>query len=247
MNQLQQTLTSLEVSEMVGRQHKDVMRDIRSILGHLDELKIAPTSYFIDSTYKDDLNRPQPCYLLTKIGCELYGNRMTGIDGTAFSIKYINRFNTMEQYISQQVTVNKVAFDMQLLGVEYASKILRVDESSKIRMLTAVHEQHGVPTNHLPAYVDEEVKVSLTQLLKAHGVKMSAAKANTRLIELGLLEIKERPSSKGGMKEFKSLTEAGCRYGCNVISPNNAKETQPLYYPSMFGELLERILIAVVG
>ncbi|MFJ5788845.1 hypothetical protein ACIP9G_02045 [Lysinibacillus sp. NPDC093197] len=71
---------------------------------------------------------------------------------------------------------------------------------------------------------------------------MSAAKANTRLIELGLLEIKERPSSNGSVKEFKSLTEQGLYYGSNAISPHNPKETQPLYFPSKFGELLSLLL-----
>lgn len=73
---------------------------------------------------------------------------------------------------------------------------------------------------------------------------MGAAKVNTRLIELGLLEIKERPSSKGGTKEFKSLTEEGRKYGDNAINPHNPKETQPLYYPSMFNELLELFMFA---
>lgn len=136
----------------------------------------------------------------------------------------------------------KIAFETHLIGVKYTTEILRVDEPSKLRMLTEAHKAHGVPTNHLPAYVEEELKKSLTELLKEHGVKMSAAKANTRLIELGLLEFKERPSSKGGTKEFKSLTEAGRKYGDNAISPYNSKETQPLYYPSKFNELLGLLL-----
>lgn len=136
----------------------------------------------------------------------------------------------------------KETFELQLLGAEFASRMLRVDESSKVRMLEEVHKAHGVPTNHLPAYVNEELKVSLTQLLKEHDVKMSAAKANARLIELGLLEIKKRKSSKSdGMKEFKSLTAKGQYYGANAVSPRNSNETQPLYYPSKFGELLQLI------
>lgn len=243
MNQLPRNISSVEVAEMVGRQHKDVMRDIRIILEQLDELKIAPISYFIESTYKDDLNRTKPCYLLSKQGCELYGNRMTGVDGTAFSVKYIERFNDMENLFKQaSSSSNAVDFEKQLIGVKYATEILRVDEPSKIRMLTEAHKQHGVPTSHLPDYVDEELKKSLTELLKEHGVTMRTAKANTRLIELGILEIKERPSSKGGTKEFKSLTEAGRKYGDNAISPYNSKETQPLYYPSKFSELLGLLL-----
>lgn len=113
MNQLPRNITSLEVAEMVGRDHKNVTRDIQVILGQLDELKIEPNSYFIESTYKDNLNRTKPCYLLTKQGCELYGNRMTGIDGTAFSVKYIDRFNEMEQHIQQQLPSDPVELALQ--------------------------------------------------------------------------------------------------------------------------------------
>lgn len=132
-------------------------------------------------------------------------------------------------------------FELQLIGARYSMEILRVDESSKVRMLESVHKQHGVPTNHLPAYVSEEIKRSLTDLLKEHDAGFGAAKANNILIKLGLLEIKERPSSNGKTKEFKSLTELGLQYGNNEISPRNPRETQPLYYPSKFASLLELI------
>lgn len=98
MNQLERTLTSLEVAEMVGRQHKDVMRDIRTIIEHLgDERKIAPVEYFIESTYRGGNGQERPSFLLTKKGCELYSTRMTGEKGTRFAVRYIERFNQMEQ------------------------------------------------------------------------------------------------------------------------------------------------------
>ncbi|MBQ0138613.1 MAG: Rha family transcriptional regulator [Kurthia sp.] len=51
LHETRQTISSLEVAEMVRRQHKDVMRDIRNIIEHLGgERKIAQ-SYFIESIY----------------------------------------------------------------------------------------------------------------------------------------------------------------------------------------------------
>ena len=136
----------------------------------------------------------------------------------------------------------KIAFETQLISVKYTSEILRVDETSKIKMLEEAHKRYGVPTNHLPQYVDEEVTVSLTTLLRKHGITISTAKINTKLIELGILEIKERPSSKGGVKEFKSLTEKGLYYGKNLINPRCPKETQPHYYESKFSELIRMLI-----
>lgn len=98
MNELPRNISSLEVAEMVGREHKNVMRDIEKIKKDLGQLKIEHTPYFIETTYTHPQNKQQyPMFLLTKQGCELYGNRMTGVDGTAFSVKYIARFNEMEQ------------------------------------------------------------------------------------------------------------------------------------------------------
>lgn len=84
-----------------------------------------------------------------------------------------------------------------------------------------------------------EVCFSLTELLKRSGGKISAVKANKRLIELGILEEKERPSSKGGIKKFKCITKSGLKYGKNVVSEQNPRETQPQWFESMFDELLE--------
>lgn len=245
MNQLERTISSLEVAEMVGREHKEVLRDIRNIIGQLGGQSKIAQSYFIESTYTNSQNKQQPCFNLTKKGCELFGTRMTGAKGTQFAVKYIERFNELEQFVKNDISYldeKKIAFETHLIGVEYASKILNVDETSKIKMLEEAHKRHGVPTNHLPQYVDDEVTESLTALLKKYGVKIGAAKVNTKLIELGILEIKERPSSKGGVKEFKSLTEKGLYYGKNLINPRCPKETQPHYYESKFSELI-RIVI----
>lgn len=101
--QQQQTITSLEVAEMVGREHKNVMRDIEKIKDELSQLKIEPSTYFHESTYINSRNKEYPMYSLTKKGCEVYGNRMTGIDGTAFTIKFVERFNEMEKVIQHNL------------------------------------------------------------------------------------------------------------------------------------------------
>ena len=101
--QQQQTITSLEVAGMVGREHNEVLKDLRRIISQLDEGKIPHNFYFEEGTYKDALNREKPCFLLTKKGCELYSTRMTGAKGTAFAVAYIERFNEMEKVIQHNL------------------------------------------------------------------------------------------------------------------------------------------------
>ncbi len=49
------------------------------------------------------------------------------------------------------------------------------------------------------------------------------------------------PESVTQRKKFKSLTAKGLEFGENQVSPNNPKETQPLYYVVKFDELLNAI------
>ncbi len=102
MEQLENTISSMEVAEMVGRRHDQVLRDINKIKEHLADHKSVVSELFIDSNYEDSTGRKLPCYLLTKKGCELYGTRMTGAKGTQFAVAYIERFNEMENHIKEQ-------------------------------------------------------------------------------------------------------------------------------------------------
>ncbi len=233
---------SLTIAEMFGKEHKNVLRDIQIQIEYsgdaFSQLNFEPSIYIVRG-------KEYPKYNLTEDAFALVVFSYNTKEAVQTKIKFIQEFKRMKELIQKQTFTSMndtIEFEKHLIGLKYATEILRVDGPSKIRMLDEVHKQHGVPTNHLPKYVEEERKVALTHLLKEHGVKISAAKANTRLIELGLLEIKERPSSNGSVKEFKSLTEQGLYYGSNAISPYNPKETQPLYFPSKFGELLSLLL-----
>lgn len=79
---------------------------------------------------------------------------------------------------------------------------------------------------------------SMTELLKRHNAPMGAITANKRLIVLGLLEEKERPSVNGKSKKFKCVTKSGLKYGKNVVSEQNPRETQPQWFESTFADLL---------
>lgn len=81
---------------------------------------------------------------------------------------------------------------------------------------------------------------SMTNLLKQNNSEISTVKANKVLVMLGLLEDKERPSSKypGKMKKFKALTSKGLEYGENKENQNSPGQTSPYYYVEKFDELL---------
>lgn len=98
MIQIDKTISSLDFSHMVGREHRLVLRDIRTIIVQLGEHK-SVQAYFIEVTYIDLQDKKRPCFNLTKLGCELYEPRMTGEKGTQFAASYIDKFNEMENHI----------------------------------------------------------------------------------------------------------------------------------------------------
>ncbi|EOI57451.1 Rha family transcriptional regulator [Enterococcus gilvus] len=116
MNQLEQTINSVEVAGMVKRDHKEVLRDIRNIINQLGESKIALSNYFIESTYFNSQNKELPCFDCTKKGCELYSTRMTGAKGTQFAVAYIERFNQMESHLKQQLDTSNLSPELQFMN-----------------------------------------------------------------------------------------------------------------------------------
>nr|WP_295678873.1 Rha family transcriptional regulator [uncultured Lachnoclostridium sp.] len=102
MNQLEQkAITSVEVAEMVGKDHNKLLRDIRGYVIQLGQSKIGHTEFFSVATYLNNQNKELPCFLVTKKGCEFIGNKLTGVKGTEFTAKYINRFHDMETALTQ--------------------------------------------------------------------------------------------------------------------------------------------------
>lgn len=122
------TLTSMEVAEMVEKNHRDLMRSIKRYSRYIEEAntsldavkndaitkensldernfaliseKVDLQEFWTESTYVDELNRNKPCYNITKKGCEFIAHKCTGKKGTVFTARYINRFHEMEQEIS---------------------------------------------------------------------------------------------------------------------------------------------------
>src|SRR5574344_2321507 len=98
MNELEQkTITSMEVAEMVGKDHSKLLRDIRNYAERLAESKIGLGDFFSESSYADANNQKRPCFDVTKKGCEFIAHKLTGTKGTEFTARYINRFHDMEK------------------------------------------------------------------------------------------------------------------------------------------------------
>ena len=92
-------IDSREVAQLIGKQHNHLLRDIRGYAEVIDSgglSKIGLSDFFIESSYHSAQNKSMPCYLLSKLGCELVANKLTGEKGVMFTAAYVYKFNEME-------------------------------------------------------------------------------------------------------------------------------------------------------
>lgn len=94
-----ETLDSREVAKMVEKDHAHLCRDIKGYIDVISENpKLDSQDYFIPNTYKvEGNNKTYPCYDITKLGCEMIANKLTGKKGILFTAEYVKRFNEMAQ------------------------------------------------------------------------------------------------------------------------------------------------------
>lgn len=90
------TIDSREVAAMVGKEHNMLLRDIRVYCKYLGESSFAHSDFFMESSYQSEQNKTMPCYLVTRKGCEMIANKLTGEKGVLFTAAYINRFHELE-------------------------------------------------------------------------------------------------------------------------------------------------------
>lgn len=88
---------SRDVAEMIEQNHKELLRTIRGFSEILGERNFAQSEFFIESSYLNSQNKSFPCYLLTKKGCDMVANKMTGAKGVLFTAAYVTRFEEMEK------------------------------------------------------------------------------------------------------------------------------------------------------
>ncbi|HFR4217693.1 Rha family transcriptional regulator [Bacillus sp. A260] len=225
-NQEVNYIDSLEVAEMVGKQHKHLLRDIDKYLEvfltnpNMDSLK-----YFVTAKYLDLKGEPRRKYLLTRKGCELVANKMTGEKGILFTVAYIDRFHEMEKAIEQPAlpTTYKEALLQLVEQVEATEKLQAQlnEQAPAIEYHDKVLSIEGFMT------IDETAKElglrsaqQLNQMLKDKGVIKRSGRgswlhrAGYEYLEDGYINYKpiekkklQMLVSQKGVKEFARLLD----------------------------------------
>ena len=199
----QKYLDSREVAEMVGKEHNMLLRDIRRYVEQLGQSKIAQSDFFKESTYKNKQNKEQPCYLVTKKGCEFIAHKLTGVKGTEFTAKYINRFHEMEDTIKTQLPQGN---DLIALAVIEAQKMIAERDKQIERMKPKEIFADAVSASETSILVGDLAKLisqngykigqkRLFEWLRTNNFLIKSGSSRNmpqqRFVEQGLFEIKE--------------------------------------------------------
>lgn len=123
-----ETIDSREVAEMVDMRHDNLMKKVRNYEEILLNSKLRAVDFFVPSEYQDKTGRTLKCYLLTKKGCEMVANKLTGEKGVIFTAKYVNRFAEMEQKIKIPKTDREILFLSVKVQEETAQRVDVLEE-----------------------------------------------------------------------------------------------------------------------
>lgn len=116
---------SRQVAEITDKRHADLCRDIAKYVAILTGRNFALSDFFVESTYKDASGKANKCYLLTKKGCDMVANKMTGEKGVLFTATYIDKFYEMENKLHEQ----SISSEYQLRVLDIKEKELSIRES----------------------------------------------------------------------------------------------------------------------
>jgi phage antirepressor YoqD-like protein len=114
-------MSSLQIADITGKNHADVMRDIRKVL---DEAEIGESEFA--GTYIDVQNKDRPCFLLPRFECDLV------VSG--YSVKYraaiIKRWHELENKPAAPNLADPAALRDLLLG--YAERVIGLETTVSI-------------------------------------------------------------------------------------------------------------------
>lgn len=215
-----QTIESREVAGMIDRKHSELLKDIRRIIGYLAEGEIHSGSFFLESSYYDQNNQPRPCYLLSKQGCEMVANKLTGRNGTIFTAKYVQRFNEMEmsnwdsymiddpvkraeKWIAEQERTKQLALEVTEMKPKaaFADSVTASGDAILVRDLARFLKQNGMNIG----------QNRLFERLRKDGYLIkSGSRKNTptqRAMELGLFKTTERTIQRSEGSQIKITTK----------------------------------------
>lgn len=116
-NHHQPVVTSLQIAEDFGKNHRDVLRSIENLVAQ----NCAAKSLFYETTY-ESRGKQYPMYLMNRDGFSLLVMGFTGKEAMNWKLKYIQAFNDMEKKLQIKQSKQKMDSSERLRIMEMNAK-----------------------------------------------------------------------------------------------------------------------------
>lgn len=213
---------SVKVARVFEKQHKNVMKSIRNILGSAQNL--ANQNWFYETTYTDVQGKRQPMFLMNRDGFSLLTMSLTGEKAMAFKVAFIEQFNRMEQAIkelapatpaipqtfaqalrlaaeqAETIEAQQKQLEAQAPKVAFATAIINSPSSCGIDELAKLLKQNGIDMG----------EIRLFQWLRDKGYLCNMGTARNqptqKALDMGLFELKPQTWTNPKTDEVMTTT-----------------------------------------
>ncbi len=233
---VKKTMSSLEMAELAGRNHKDLLRSIRSMEAAWE--KVTGRKFSL-SEYIDSTGRPLPCYNFNYEESMYIASKFDDETRAKLTIRWAKLETGQAEPMYHQPKQQQLTMKDKLTWVKEVQKMLKLNDASTLGLIQQIADPLGLP---VPQYVDSRgILMSATSALIESGNVCDVRHFNEAMMKCGFLEELSRKSSKGLVKRFKHLTPKGLKWGENQVNPKSPQQTQPLYYKNKFLDLLKEL------
>lgn len=258
------TMSSVEIAEMTGKLHRHVLRSIRAmepawvkvvgssfgLISYTDQLNRQKPMYLLD--YRECM------YIATKFNDEARAKLILRWD------ELEREDRAKESNTLPDPTDSGASHTVHEL-IEWVGALQRLggaDKALTLELMKKIAEEKGLPMVDIPVSTEnipaekrpciekltpspakekDKCKIvrkayTLTDLLKIHGKKYTAAQFNQLLIEKGFMEILYRNG-----EPYKAISLKGLKYGVNSIRTDYPDTLLPVWYSDTFQRLVELI------
>lgn len=222
MKDQQAVTTSVVVAETFGKQHKNVVRDIKNLLDKSGSSNLS-REMFVEGSYVNR-GKQYSMYYMNRDGFTMLAMGFTGKKALGFKLDYINAFNTLEAQAKQLTQDSYMIAD----PVERANKWI---EEEKERQALATENKALKPMAEIGTKLlqsDDLISVnSLAKLLSSNGLTIGRNRLFTYLrnsgylinrgedrnlptqkaIDLGLFKVIEKPYTRDGEIKLGKTTK----------------------------------------
>lgn len=181
----QQTMTSLQIAEVTGKRHSDVLEAIRNMEPAWE--KVAQRRFPLGS-YKDSNNQSRPCYYLNKRECLYIATKFNDEARAKLILRWEELENAHHKNVLALPDFTNPAEAARAWAEQYESRMLeakRADEAEQqVLQLAAEVEKMQPKVSYYDMILNNKSTVLVTQIAQDYG--MSAKAFNKTLNELGV-------------------------------------------------------------